>query len=311
MGRSLFVVSCVLWVGCGEPAPKVVSTPPTAAPSNPSAASVEPAPDWAAELEWARSRFPELATFRPDVDMEPLLSWVPPGKPLGLFITIVDSEEHPYHCAPVTASRAEGSELVELKIYGAERVENGQRLLFEEDALVGVENTGHALAFPGISRDLKQHKDGSWDDPSAYDAEGVSATSPSAWGFSVGPVEGDVLRFRHVAAVLQASCGPIASLPCEGGSTLRCNTCKEVKVTVTRISGGMIHMQFPPPIRNWCAGPCPAVTNPEFDRVTRFVKHFREGFVVDEGPGWVSLYRTLSSCQADKLGTATPAGESK
>jgi hypothetical protein len=292
------IASCVLWVGCGEPAPKVVSTPPTVALSPPPANSSGPAPDWAAELEWARSRFPELASFRAEVDLKPLFSWVPPGKPLGLFITIAD-DRYPYRCAPVTASRPDETEHIDFRITGPEEVENGQKLRRYVDADVHPDFDGR-LVIGAESGMQKQNKDGSWEVLQSF------GTREDELDLSVGQVEGDALRFRHVPVWLKGSCGPVASLACDSGGSLRCNTCKEIKLTVTRPSGGGWHTITPAPIRNTCAHPCPPVTNPEFDRLTRFLEHFGHGhgFVLDEGPGDIGFYRTLSSCQADKLGTA-------
>ena len=53
----------------------------------------DPGPEfWEREAEWARSRFPELATFRSSVDFAPLREWVPAEGTAQLFITVVDEK---------------------------------------------------------------------------------------------------------------------------------------------------------------------------------------------------------------------------
>ncbi|MFO0554618.1 MAG: hypothetical protein U0271_39945 [Polyangiaceae bacterium] len=286
----LIVAACLTVAACGEPPPTAQPVPTVAITTTPGSSA--PATDWAAELEWARSRFPELKTFRPSIDMQPILSLIPEGRIVQLFLTVVD-DRTPYRCAPVEASRHD-SETIELTIPETERTENG----VEVRSYRGASFSATGFYWGGVSGLQKQTPNGDWE---TVETRGSSGQE---WSVCPGPIEGDALRFRVREVEFDATCGPIVPLACESGGSRGCNLCKEVKIAVRWLS---FHKgrrpRIEPPLPSSCSLPCPAADNPDLDRIERLRQHFESGYLEGDAPQRVALYRTLAGCEADASAT--------
>lgn len=279
------------WAGCVEPAltPRVA---PTAEPTPPSiAAPTERGPDnWKHELGWARARFPELRDFTVDVDFQPLLAWVPAGKEVTLFIN-VEHEKHVYHCAAASAVRT-APEHIAMMIPGPERVEAGQTV--RDYVSAGAKQGGVDIFYAGGKE--RRRVDGSWEKIDGYATTGLDL------GGRVGPVTGDTAHFRYVPVRLEASCGPMVAVPCEGFPR-QCNRCEKVTI---ELPSPKTSRRVPPPEPSSCAQPCPKVDNPDLERLRRLAEHFPTGFLPASDPLGVALYRTLEACRRDPLWQTKP-----
>jgi hypothetical protein len=217
--------------------------------------------------------------------MRPLLAWVPEGKEVTLFINVED-EKHPYHCAAAIAVRAEPS-YIKMTIPGPERVEAGQTV--RDYVSAGAKPDGVDVFYGGGKQ--RRNVDGTWEEVDGY------ATTGRDLGGSVGPVVGDTAHFRYLPVRIEASCGPMVSVPCESFPR-RCNQCKDITIALPSPKASR---RTPPPEPTSCKQPCPEVDNPDLERVRRLAEHFPTGLALEPDPLGVALYRTLDACRADPL----------
>jgi hypothetical protein len=285
------------------------ASPVSAAPLDTAEPDPEPGPEtdpgpefWEGEAEWARSRFPELATFRSSVDFAPLLEWVPADGTAQLFITVVD-EKHGYRCASATATRVHEN-YINMLIPGPPRVENGQTVR----SFVAAGASPHGVDLNYVFGTQKRSADGTWEDLVVF------GTTGHDYGGWVGPIVGDTAHFLYRRVDIAASCGPMVNVPCENGLPRECNLCENVTLDVQFVMGSMSNRPRkiqPPQMR--CLPACPdpphpELTKAELDRVGRFVSHFnRKGWALDDS-SLVALYRTLAACRSDPLFKQRKAG---
>jgi hypothetical protein len=188
MKRLGLALGCVLYFpGCVDRSDSArVSAPPIDPVASASAASpvssvpldtaepdLNPGPEpdpgpefWEGEAEWARSRFPELATFRSSVDFAPLLEWVPAEGSTELFITIVRAKRG-YRCARAAATRRK-EDYINMRIPAPPRVESGQTVRSFVDA--GASPRGVDLAY--VLGTQKRNAKGIWEDLDVFATTG-------------------------------------------------------------------------------------------------------------------------------------------
>jgi hypothetical protein len=251
-----------------------------------------PGPEfWEREAEWARSRFPQLATFRSSVVFAPLREWVPAEGTAQLFITVVD-EKHGYRCAGAIARRVHEN-YINMLIPGPTRVENAQVVR----SFVAAGASPHGVTLDSAPGTQKRDVGGKWE----Y-LDVVSVTYYD-YGGLVGPIVGDTAHFGYTGVKLTASCGPIVNVPSENGLHRECNLCNDVTIDIQRHRWERRtpypHIECMPT----CPDPVPSErTMADLDRARRFVAHFDgRALILDDSPPRVALYRTLAACNAGPL----------
>lgn len=237
-----------------------------------------PAPDWNAELEWARSQYPALKGYELEVPVKALLEWVPPDKTVPLFVRLRKLE-----CKPASATRKADESHIELTVITKDagkirEYTNGQ--------------AGEVLRYGFGGGTQKVNADGTTEETAGW---GASDTGNEG---ILSSVEGNVARFDAEAVKAVASCGPIEKLPCGDSGTHDCNRCTQVTIDyqprvlgMGRAMGATIDS---------CRESCPKADNPSFDRLVRVLAEKDTGWrLTTEGPP-ARLYKTLAACKADK-----------
>lgn len=290
------LAACLLLAGCTPPSGRAgqrteavdLPAPAGLAPAV-AVAEPEPEPDWAQELEWARGRFPELRDFVLDVDIQPLLAWVPRGKEVTLFFraryTLSSGKEERYDCVAADAAygASEDGDYISLLIPEPEQIVRGQTV--RRFDIASATKRGVFLGAGGFQRKLA---DGTWEKFDEYTA------GFRQLGSSVGPVDGDTAHFYYAEMSLDASCGPFEKVRCEEGFEAECNACKTVTIDLSSTGMGSTHR-----LPMQCPASCPVVENPELDRAQRLTKHVKFGYVPHPGNPSVALYRTRVACETD------------
>jgi len=256
-----------------------------------------PVTDWQAELSWARARFPSIASLRTEVDLGPLLAWVPVEGARTLFLTIEDDtnrpDAHSFRCAAVEASRAEKGRAIALSIplpeqEGAPRPSRTRRYLGGT-----VRADGVSVGDTGGEEWL--NASGQWERRDAY------ATTGRSFGLFLGPVGDEAAYFRYAQVALGASCGPTEQVPCASGGSRPCNVCRRVQVDLTPAGPGRLPAtrRTPPPATpGTCTEACPRTFNEDLARLRRLFEHWKTGFVLQDTPSsaQVALFRTRERC---------------
>lgn len=246
------------------------------------AAPPPPATDWNAELEWARGKYPVLASFKQETPVKALLEWVPTDKSVPLFVSL-----RTLKCRPVQATRKADEQMLSLEVITKEGVKGGVKTQEYTDAQAG---ELMRYGFGGGTRRIKA--DGTVEEAGAW---GASDTGNEG---ILSSVEGDVARFDGEPVKAIASCGPLEKLPCGDSGTHECNRCTQVNIDYQPIvmgRGVAAGVKL-----DTCKESCPKADNPDFDRLVRVLGEKDNGWrLMTEGPP-VRLYKTLAACKADR-----------
>lgn len=234
----------------------------------------------AAELAWAKTRFPkELGTFEITPHGAELLAWVAPTTKLPVFVTSSAGR-----CKPGVLER-DDADRMELVLYTDERTVGRDRIRQFTRGDVGDE-----LNLGGLGGSEKQQKDGTWLE---HETWGVS--EQSSWGH-LSKVTQDYARFGGTWVDLAASCkGAITNLQCTNGATIECNACTDVAVTVaTRPMGMMGRTVVAPSISIGCPT-CAVTSNADLDRMAALLPELN-GWTVDGKRTAPTIYKRKSDC---------------
>ncbi len=292
LSHSVVRSECLLFValiGCGtkrDPESVVLPSRPAAPDSG---------IDWKEELDWARAHFPSIASLRTELDLGPLLAWLPGEGAATLFLTMEDEQgrpdAHAFRCAAVEARRADRGRAIALSIPVAE----GEPRSSPTRRFIGATVRSDGVSVGDTGWVERMAANGQWERADEY------ATAGRSFGLSIGPVERDAAWFRYASVAVGVSCGPTEPIACASGGGRPCNVCREVTIELTPSGPGRLpptHRIAPPPAPATCTEPCPRALNPDLVRARRLFEHWKTAFVLSSQPSSrkVALFRTEARC---------------
>jgi hypothetical protein len=252
-------------------------------------------PNLAAEIAWARARWPDqLLGVQIEALLPRLMEWVLPGQTVTAFVYT------PIHaCRPVELTRA--GESLEAAIVKRRWIKQGRQ---RRQIAAGWAYTNLVWA-EGTEFDVRA-PDGTWqlDWHTGYDLIGTNYGALSS-------VEDGVARFDGEPQEMKASCAdPVEWLACPGGGERPCERCDTISLSVTSPYSRSERIRSDGNRPVTCSDACPRhQENPELSRLNalaRRVSLWRPTHRTSSQRA--ALYRSRDDCLRDHPAGAHPEG---
>lgn len=241
--------------------------------------------DPAAELAWARERWPQaLAPVDTERHAAELSAWVSAGSEVKIWFT-----GEKLRCRPGVAKPSATEGELDLKVFVTQKRTKGVRV---RDFVSGT--AGHLLWFGGGGGSERQLADGTWEESGAW---GKSDQPPLGVLAHVDPV---VAHFSGMLVDISAWCdGPLQQLACPGGGKRDCDTCKDVKLQIQERPMGMLGLGSMAARAATTDCACPDAPNPDVARANALFRGLEAWTSKAPGAGVVAVYRSAAACKAD------------
>ena len=245
-------------------------------------------PDLAAEIAWARTRWPdELQGVHFHVPIARLVEWVPRGRKLTGFVYTPD-----HACLPVELRRDEDRPLLEARIVTRRWSEQGR-----PRRELTVAWAGEELEWEDSDSEVEvRAPNGAWR------MESSSGYGTSTNFGALSSVEEGVARFDGDALRINAYCdGPVEWLACPGGGEHPCERCDAIGVRLTSRTAvwGRSRHQGDRPVA--CHEACPRYPeNPDRSRIEALAGRVSPWRLERRSPSQsAALYRSRDDCLRD------------